>query len=309
MVIEELRHKFSLKVLLKVSKLSKSTYEYYKSDKHIKALNKRQIKDNEILAIFRPIYIENKSRYGYRRMIISLKDEELKTLGVGRDRIRKVLSLNGLKGVQDRNHKYHSYKGDNGLNKTNLLLSKEYDEAKKKDVYIRHFNATKPNEIWTTDISEFKFKDKKLYLSPIMDLYDSSIISYDISYSPNLEQVHRMLDKAFDKYSSLDSLIFHSDQGWQYQHASYMNSLYSKGIKQSFSRKGNCMDNSPMENFFGILKNEMYYGHENEFKSIEDLKEAISDYIDNYYNTKRINVKRKGLSPFEYRHQSMFLVS
>lgn len=241
-------------------------------------------------------------------MILSLKDEELKELGVGRDRIRKVLSLNNLKGIQGRNHKYHSYKGDNGLAKVNLLLSKEYDESKKKDSYIRRFNASKPNEIWTPDVSEFKFKDKKLYLSPIMDLYDSSIISYDISYSPNLEQVHHMLNKAFNKYTNLEGLIFHSDQGWQYQHASYINSLNSRGIKQSFSRKGNCMDNSPMENFFGILKNEMYYGHEDEFESIEELKQAISDYIDNYYNTKRINIKRKGLSPFEYRHQSLSLL-
>ena len=308
MVIEELRHKFSLKVLLKVSKLSKSTYEYYKSDKHLKALDKRQTKDNEILAIFRPIYIENKTRYGYRRMILSIDTNTLNKLGVGRDRIRKVLSINNLKGVQGRNHKYHSYKGDNGLDKMNLLLSKEYDEVKKKDTYIRHFTASKPNEIWTTDVSEFKFRDKKLYLSPIMDLYDSSIISYDISYSPNLEQVHRMLNKAFNKYTNLESLIFHSDQGWQYQHTSYINSLASRGIRQSFSRKGNCMDNSPMENFFGILKNEMYYGHEKEFNSIEELKQAISDYIDNYYNTKRINIKRKGLSPFEYRQKSLSLV-
>ena len=308
MVIEELRHKFSLKVLLKVSQLSKSTYEYYKSTKHLNAFNKKINKDNEILAIFRPIYLENKTRYGYRRMILSLKDEEFKNLGVGRDRIRKVLKENNLLAIQGRNHKYHSYKGDNGLSKENLLLSKEYDESKKKDVYIRRFNPSKPNEIWTTDVSEFKVGDKKLYLSPIMDLYDSSIISYDISYSPNLEQVHRMLNKAFNKYNNLEGLIFHSDQGWQYQHQSYIKALSSRGIKQSFSRKGNCMDNSLMENFFGILKNEMYYGHENEFKTVEELKEAIIDYIDNYYNTKRINIKRKGLSPLEYRHQSLSLV-
>ena len=129
MVIEELRHKFSLKVLLKVSQLSKSTYEYYKSTKHLNASNKKINKDNEILAIFRTIYLENKTRYGYRRMILSLKDEEFKNLGVGRDRIRKVLKENNLLAIQGRNHKYHSYKGDNGLFKENLLLSKEYDES------------------------------------------------------------------------------------------------------------------------------------------------------------------------------------
>ena len=309
MVIEELRHEFSLKVLLKASMLSKSTYEYYKSKKHLNAIKKKETKDNEILAIFRPIYIENKARYGYRRMILSVKMKELKSLSVGRDRIRKVLKENGLLGIQGTNHKYRSYKGDNGLNKMNLLLSKEYDEIKKKDVYIRHFSPRKPNEIWTTDVSEFRVGDKKLYLSPIMDMYDSSIIAYDISYSPNIEQINRMLNKAFNKYSNLEGLIFHSDQGWQYQHPSYINELKSRGIKQSFSRKGNCMDNSPMENFFGILKNEMYYGHEKEFKTVEDLKEAIMDYIDYYYNTKRINIKRKGLSPFEYRQKSLSLVA
>ena len=308
MVIEELRQKFSLKVLLKVSHLSKSTYEYYKSKKHLNAVIKKETKDNEILAIFRPIYIENKARYGYRRMILSIKDEELKDLGVGRDRIRKVLKEHNLLGIQGSNHKYHSYKGDNGLNKLNLLLSKVYDESKRKDIYIRNFRPTKPNEIWTTDVSEFKVGDKKLYLSPIMDMYDSSIIAYGISYSPNIELVNKMLNKAFNKYSNLEGLIFHSDQGWQYQHPSYINALKSRGINQSFSRKGNCMDNSPMENFFGILKNEMYYGHEKEFKTIEDLKEAIMDYIDHYYNTKRINIKRKGLSPFEYRQKSLSLV-
>ena len=139
-------------------------------------------------------------------------------------------------------------------------------------------------------------------------MFDSSIVSYNISTSPNFNQVTDMLNMAFDKHKNLNGLIFHSDQGWQYQMKYYQQQLIDKGIKQSFSRKGNCMDNSPMENFFGILKNEMYYGHEKEFNSIEELKQAISDYIDNYYNTKRINIKRKGLSPLEYRQKSLSLV-
>lgn len=113
-----------------------------------------------------------------------------------------------------------------------------------------------------------------------------------------------MIDKAFWQFDNLEGLIFHSDQGWQYQMKQYSSLLKSKGIKQSFSRKGNCMDNSLMENFFGILKNEMFYGHENDFKTLSDLKKSIEEYI-KWYNEERINVKRKGLSPLEYRQQSL----
>ena len=137
-----------------------------------------------------------------------------------------------------------------------------------------------------------------------MDMYDSSIISFDISTSPNFGQTLRMLNAAFEKYDDLTGLIFHSDQGWQYQHKVYMKELKDRGILQSFSRKGNCMDNSLMENFFGILKNEMFYGYEDSFKSLDVLKKAIEDYIE-FYNNERINVKRKGLSPLEYRQQSL----
>lgn len=282
--------------------MAKSTYCYYKEEKHLKAAERRQKKDKEILDVLKPIYDENKSRYGYRRMILAVDRDILLSLGVGRDRIRKVLKENHLLGIQGRNHKYRSYKGDNGESKENLLLIKETKDG--KESLVRDFKTTGPNQKWTTDVTEFKLPYGKLYLSPILDMYDSSIISFDISISPNLEQVRRMLAHAFEKYEKLDGLIFHSDQGWQYQHKTYMEELKNRNIKQSFSRKGNCMDNSLMENFFGILKNEMFYGHEDEFASLEDLKKAIEEYI-NYYNTKRINEKRKGLSPLAYRQQSL----
>lgn len=282
--------------------MPKSTYCYYKESKHKKALNNRIIKDKEILDVVQPIYEENKKRYGYRRIILAIDEDTLKSLNVGRDRIRKVLKSNGLLGVQGKSQKYHSYKGDNGISKRNLLLSKEIVDGKEK--FVRHFETTRANEKWTTDVSEFKTNNGKLYLSPIMDIYDSSIISYDISRSPNLEQTRRMLNNAFTQNENLTGLIIHSDQGWQYQHKTYMEELKNRNIKQSFSRKGNCMDNSPMENFFGIMKNEMFYGHEDEFKTLDDLKSAMEEYII-YYNTKRINIKRKGLSPLAYRHKSL----
>lgn len=209
----------------------------------------------------------------------------------------------GLFAVQGKNGKYHSYKGDNGELKENLLLEKVVNEEKHQTTFIRHFETTKPNQKWTTDVSEFKHKDGKLYLSPILDMFDSSIIAYDISTTPDFEQIKRMLSKAFGENTNLDGLIFHSDQGWQYQMKHYKQMLQEKQIKQSFSRKGNCMDNSLMENFFGIIKNEMFYGHEEEFETIDDLRFAIENYI-KWYNEDRINLKRKGLSPLQYRQQS-----
>ena len=223
---------------------------------------------------------------------------------VNHKRVQRIMHELGIYGIQGKNGKYHSYKTDNGEPKENLLLEKEIDDEKNKVIYKRHFETTGPNQKWTTDVTEFKHKDGKIYLSPIMDMFDRYIIAYDISIHPDFSQTKRMLDKAFSQFDNLEGLIFHSDQGWQYQMKQYGLWLKARGIKQSFSRKGNCMDNSLMENFFGLLKNEMYYGHEYEFKTIDDLIKAIEEYI-KWYNEERINVKRKGLSPLQYRQQSL----
>ncbi len=172
------------------------------------------------------------------------------------------------------------------------MLHSKIDSKTNKEVHIRDFNAIKPNSKWTMDVSEFKIPTGKLYLSPILDMYDWSIISFDISRSPNFNQIIRMLDNAFNKYETLEGLTFHSDRGWQYQMKYYQNELEKRCIKQSFSRKGNCMDNGIMENFFVIMKNEMFYGHEKEFISLDVLKENMIKYI-NYYNNDRINKKEK----------------
>ena len=196
----------------------------------------------------------------------------------------------GLKPLKRNKRKYSSYKGTVG---------------KIADNYInREFYADKPNEKWYTDVTEFNLRGEKCYLSPILDGFNGEVISYNTSKSPNLEQINDMLNKAFNKNNNLDGLIFHSDQGWQYQMRQYQQKLKEKGIIQSMSRKGNCLDNSLMENFFGIMKNEMFYGHEYEFESLDQLEKAMIEYIE-YYNKERITVKLKGLSPYNYRQQSL----
>ena len=273
--------------------MSKSSYYYVISN------TKKEDKDQEIKEKIIEIFNKSKKRYGYRRITLEIN----KTHKVNHKKVKRIMKQLGLFAVQGKNGKYHSYKGDNGELKENLLLEKVVDEEKHKTTFVRHFETTSPNQKWTTDVSEFKHKDGKLYLSPILDMFDSSIIAYDISTTPDFEQTKRMLSKAFSENKKLDGLIFHSDQGWQYQMKYYKQILQEKQIKQSFSRKGNCMDNSLMENFFGIIKNEMFYGHEEEFETIDDLRLAIENYI-KWYNEDRINIKRKGLSPLQYRQQS-----
>jgi putative transposase len=166
----------------------------------------------------------------------------------------------------------------------------------------RDFRAEKPNSKWTTDITEFRLLGQKLYLSPILDLFNGEIISYTLSKSAAFHQVTEMLENAFHKVPDNPYLILHSDQGWQYQMRTYQKMLKEKGVRQSMSRKGNCYDNSVMESFFGILKSEFYYNQK--FSSVEHFTRELSEYID-YYNNRRIKVKLNGLSPVQFRTQSI----
>lgn len=237
-------------------------------------------KYQEVKLQIKAIYHKHKGRYGYRRIT-----DELRKLGtlINHKTVLKLMRNLGLKSLI-RTKKYTSYKGEQGRIAPNVLQ--------------RAFKADKPNQKWVTDITEFKVKDKKLYLSPVMDLYNQEIISYELSERPVFNQVIQMLKKAFKTTKDTKDLIFHSDQGWQYQMKQYQVLLKKKGIIQSMSRKGNCLDNAIIENFFGILKSEMFYIQK--FNSIEDLKNEIKQYI-NYYNNERIKSNLNKMSPIQYR--------
>ena len=170
------------------------------------------------------------------------------------------------------------------------------------DLLKRCFEAEKPNQKWATDVTEFSLFGQKLYLSPILDLCSRDVVSYTISGRPVLLMVTEMLDKAFAKIPDNTNLILHSDQGWQYQHKRYQGILRKKGIRQSMSRKGNCLDNAVIENFFGLLKSELLYLQE--FKSMEHFKAELIDYMD-YYNNHRSKAKLKGLPPALHRQQAL----
>ena len=263
--------------------LSKSTYYFEISKTDVVAE-----RNAELLDVIRTVFEQNKRRYGVRRV-----HQELINRGfnVNHKRVQRLMHKEGLLGKRPK-EKYHSYKGEVGKIADNVIN--------------RDFKAAKPLQKWTTDVSQFNFSWGKCYISPILDMNTNEIISYDLSLRPTLDQVKRMLEKAFEKFPNVTGLVFHSDQGWQYQHAYYINELKKHGIVQSMSRKGNCYDNCIMETFFGRMKNEMYYGYEKQYSSFEEFSKAVEEYID-YYNNKRIQAKTKWMPPVQYRIASMCL--
>jgi len=261
--------------------MAKSTYYFELSKRDVVAE-----KNEKLMIEIKEIFEQNKHRYGVRRI-----HQELLNRGwlVNHKRVQRLMHQMGLFGKRPK-EKYHSYKGEVGKVADNIIN--------------RDFRTTAPLQKWTTDVSQFSFTWGKCYISPILDMNTNEVISYDLSLSPNLEQIQHMLNKAFEKFPSTNGLIFHSDQGWQYQHGLFRNALQEHGIIQSMSRKGNCYDNSIMETFFGRLKNEMYYGQEKEYTTFEEFSKAVEEYID-YYNNKRIQAKTKWMPPVKYREASM----
>ena len=273
----ELRHRFPLVGLLRLAGLARSSFYYQQ-----KAL---QIGDKhrELKALIREIFNQHRGRYGYRRMTAELKR---RGLGVNHKTVQKLMVEMQLKSLV-RPKRYKAFKGAGAEVAPNHLQ--------------RDFDAAQPNEKWVTDVTEFKVNNQKLYLSPVMDLYNREIVSYEIAERPLPTMIERMLTKAFDRLDSNDRPILHSDQGWQYRMPAFRQRLCHRGLVQSMSRRGNCLDNAAMESFFGTLKCELFYV--NSFKSIETLKGALHDYI-RYYNVDRIKLSLNGLSPVEYRQRA-----
>ena len=266
-----------------IAKLPKSSYYEWK----IK-LEQPIDKDKQIKEEIKTIVEASKGRYGYRRVTLVLKNKGFK---INHKRVLRIMREQSLlcSKFKTRSRKYSSYKGQIGKVADNIVN--------------RQFRASKPNQLWLTDVTEFRIKgqEKKIYLSPILDIYNSEIISYTLSNHPTINLTNKMLEKALEENKDIKDLTIHSDQGFHYQHSSWTKKLEKMNIRQSMSRKGNCLDNSPMENFFGILKQEMYYGAE--FKNYNELVVEIEKYI-RWYNEDRIKTKLNGMSPVMHRLHS-----
>ncbi|HEM0109632.1 IS3-like element IS1397 family transposase [Escherichia coli] len=273
-VIRSLRCGHCQSDLLKAAGLARSTLYYQLS------LQKAKDKYADVKQLIASIFHEHRGCYGYRRIHCELQKRGLKFSG---KTVRKLMQQLGLKSPV-RLKKYRSYRGNMGLAAENILQ--------------RQFKAEAPCEKWVTDITEFRAGGQKLYLSPILDLFNGEIVAWETACRPTEELVKRMLNKGLESLAEGEKPLLLSDQGWHYRIKSYQSALADRGLVQSMSRKGNCLDNAVMENFFGHLKEEMYYRRD--YRNVEELENAVNEYI-TYWNQKRIKLSLGGLSPVEYR--------
>lgn len=277
-MVQELRQHHPLALLLDVAELPRSTFYF-----HLKSQGASDQYDT-LKTRIKTVFARHQGRYGYRRVTADLRRTgEV----VNHKKVQRLMQTLGLKSLV-RRKKYRSYRGDVGRVAPNLLA--------------REFNAATPNSKWVTDVTEFGVNGQKLYLSPIMDLYNGEIVAYEMQTRPVFDLVASMLKKAFTRLSRTEKPMLHSDQGWQYQQPAYRQMLTGQGVTQSMSRKANCLDNAAMESFFGTLKSEYFYL--NKFASVDELQAGIKQYI-HYYNHDRIKLKLKGLSPVQYRTQAL----
>lgn len=243
-------------------------------------------KDETIVETIKTIVSEHRGRFGYRRVTLALKEMGIR---INHKRVLRLMRDHHLLCAKfnRKSRKFITYRG-----KVGRLARNRFN---------RRFKTDRPYQKLVTDITQFKIQgtEQRLYLSPIMDLYNSEIISYKISDRPTYDIVHEPLCEALALRPKLGyRMTIHSDQGWHYQMKQWRAKLKGHKVFQSMSRKGNCLDNSPMENFFGLLKQEMFYGET--FDSYATLKTHIEAYI-RYYNHDRIKLKLDGLSPVGYR--------
>ncbi|KQN59575.1 integrase [Pseudomonas sp. Leaf58] len=273
-----LRKRYSLTWLLKAAELPRSTYYYQLG---VLAAGDRCA---SLKASIQDITHRHRGRYGYRRVTSTLRSEGQL---VNSKKVRRLMAELDLKSTV-RPKKYKSYRGLMGEAAPNILK--------------RGFQAERPNQKWVTDVTEFKVAGEKLYLSPVMDLYNGEIIAYHTDTRPRFTLVGEMLEAAINRLPAGSSPLLHSDQGWHYRYPDYCKRLKEAGLEQkSMSRKGNCLDNAAMESFFGTLKSEYFYRER--FGNVAELKAGLDEYI-HYYNHDRIKMKLNGLSPVAYRTQA-----
>lgn len=274
---------YRLKDVLIMVDIPEATYHY-----HLKRLDTED-KDKALKEKISTLFYRFKERYGYKRIT-----NELNKMGIviNHKKVYRLMKELGLKCIKftRKTRKYNSYKGTVGKTAKNLLN--------------RRFSTPYALQKLVTDITEFKcLNDKKLYLNPIYDLYNGEIITFGISDSPTLDLALNPLLDAIEivKQKGTVRTTLHSDQGWHYQHKKWRQLLKDNKIFQSMSRKATCSDNAAMENFFGIMKQEMYHGEL--LVTYDQLKKQIEKYIE-WYNTVRTKQKLAGLSPVEYRTQT-----
>jgi putative transposase len=266
-------------LLLEAAGLARSTFFYHQ------ARLQRPDPQAGLKSAITSVFWAAAGRYGHRRVHLELSKAGWQ---VAKKTVLALMRQLELVCQVRRRRRYNSYRGEVGRVAPNLL--------------DRDFTAHAPNQKWVTDVTEFAVAGQKVYLSPVMDLFDRQIVAYSWAVAPTLSLTNSALHQALATAEPDPGLLVHSDQGFQYQHASWRAALAAAGAAQSMSRKGNCLDNAVIENFFGHLKEEMF--HHATFLTVEAFTAALEDYI-HWYNNERISTTLKGLSPVQYRAQAL----
>ena len=262
-------------MLLSIAGLARSTFFY-----HQKRFDQKPDPYEQVRPRIREIFTDSRECYGHRKIWAVLVKEGIT---IAKKTVLRLMQDMNIK-TKVRRKRYNSHRGTIGRVAGNVLN--------------REFTAEEPNEKWVSDVTEFAVADQKLYLSPVIDLFDTSVVSYSMSTSPNTALTNKSLTNACQGLRPGQKPLVHTDQGFQYQHVSWSAILDKHGATPSMSRKGNCWDNAVAENFFGQLKTEMFYLQK--FDTVEDLEKAIDEYI-HWYNFERISMRLGGLAPMEYR--------
>lgn len=278
-VIAALKADYPLAVLLEITGLARSTFFYHQ------ARLARPDPHSELKTAIAEAFHAARGRYGHRRIHTVLARQGRQ---VAKKTVLTLMNVLGLICKVRRARRYRSWLGQTGTIAENVLN--------------REFGAEAPDTKWVTDVTEFRIGDRKVYLSPVLDLFDRSVVAYTCGLSPSLELTNTSLREAIASLPAGAAPLVHSDQGFQYQHASWRTLLDDAGLIQSMSRRANCLDNSMAENFFGHLKEELF--HHTRFDTVEEFTVALDEYI-HWYNTTRISTTLKGLSPVEYRAQAL----
>lgn len=278
-IVDALKNKYSLPLLLKKLEFSKSSYYYQEKRLH------KPDKYAELRKKVREIFYQNKERYGYRRIwaTLSYGDNAIK---ISEKVIRRIMKEEGLIAKRPSVKKYSSYKGEITPAVT--------------DIVKRNFHAEKPNELWLTDITEFAIPAGKIYLSAIVDCFDGLLPTWTIGISPNAELVNTMLDNGIDLLKDSEHPIIHTDRGCHYRWPGWINRMKEAGLTRSMSKKGSSPDNSACEGVFGRLKNEMFYGIDWKDVTIDEFIQLLNDYLV-WYNEDRIKQSLNYLSPLNHR--------
>ena len=278
-VVATLKAEYPLAVLLEVAGLARSTFFYHQ------ARLAREDPHADLKAAITETFGQARGRYGHRRVHAVLTRQGRR---VAKKTVLKLMNALGLVCRVRRRRRYRSWLGQTGTVAENVLN--------------RRFGAEAPDTKWVTDVTEFRIGDRKVYLSPVIDLFDRSVVAYSHGPSPTLELTNSSLREAITTLPAGTTPLVHSDQGFQYQHASWRALLDHAGLTQSMSRRANCLDNSIAENFFGHVKEELF--NHDRFDSVEEFTAALDEYL-GWYNTTRISTTLKGLSPVEYRAQAL----